>query len=221
MTVPALQLVTPPTETPVSLDEVKSHLRIDTDDEDDVLTAFLAAATQSIDGKDGSIGRALVTQQWRLYLDHFPVAMLPNAPYTRSPYVTQIRRFDILIPMPPLQEVTAIEYLDQDNVWQTLDPSDYIVDSVTEPARIAPAFGKMWPLVNVGLTSTNAVKVTFTAGYGDPSAVPDTIKLAIKLLVGSWYENREAVVSLIRARGILPLPMAVDMLLNNHRVGWL
>ena len=40
---------------------------------------------------------------------------------------------------------------------------------------------------------TNCVTVRFVAGYGAASAVPETVKAAIKLLVGHLYEHREAV----------------------------
>jgi hypothetical protein len=57
-------LVTPPTDTPVSLDEAKLHLRVDGDDEDTYITALIAAATGHLDGFTGILGRCLMAQTW-------------------------------------------------------------------------------------------------------------------------------------------------------------
>jgi len=45
--------------------------------------------------------------------------------------------------------------------------------------------------------------------------VPEKVKSAIKLLVGHWYKNREAVVTGTVPR---PLEMAVQSLLSQNRV---
>lgn len=56
--------------------------------------------------------------------------------------------------------------------------------------------------------------ITFIAGYGAPADVPAAIRQAMLLLIGHWYENREAV-----SLGASPsaLPMAVDALLALYR----
>lgn len=56
--------------------------------------------------------------------------------------------------------------------------------------------------------------ITFTAGYGAPADVPAAIRQAMLLLIGHWYEHREAV-----SLGASPsaLPMAVDALLAPYR----
>jgi Phage gp6-like head-tail connector protein len=66
----------------------------------------------------------------------------------------------------------------------------YVVDTHCEPGRIFPGSpGSLWPNV---LFLPNAVQIHFTAGYGDASKVPAGLKVAIKMLVANWYENREA-----------------------------
>lgn len=54
-----------------------------------------------------------------------------------------------------------------------------------------------------------------TAGYADAAAVPQGIKQAMLLLVGSWYENREATIS---GATIAEVPFAVDALIAPYRV---
>jgi uncharacterized phiE125 gp8 family phage protein len=58
--------------------------------------------------------------------------------------------------------------------------------------------------------------VRFTAGYGDTASdVPQTIRQAILLAVGHWYENREATVAVGNVR---ELPLGIEALLWPYRV---
>lgn len=70
----------------------------------------------------------------------------------------------------------------------------FMVDTVSEPARIFPGVGNpqnsngYWPSV---LYVNNAVQIHFDSGYGDDaSAVPQGIKVAVMQTVADWYENR-------------------------------
>ena len=87
------------------------------------------------------------------------------------------------------------------------------VESACEPARITPVFGQVWP---PSLPQIGAVSVTFDAGYGAASDVPEGIKSWIKLRVGSLYTHREEMAVLSRGR-IDPLPF-VQGLLDPYRV---
>ena len=48
---------------PISLTEVKSHLRLDTDDEDDLLNSLIAAATNLV---EEYLGKTLIKKTWRI-----------------------------------------------------------------------------------------------------------------------------------------------------------
>ena len=87
------------------------------------------------------------------------------------------------------------------------------VESAREPARIMPVFGQVWP---PSLPQIGAVSVTFDAGYGAASEVPEGIKSWIKLRVGSLYTHREEMAVLSRGR-IDPLPFVAG-LLDPYRV---
>ena len=196
-----IKLITAPTVAPLTLQEVKDHLRIDYSDTDSIITAYLDAATSYVDGEYGYLGRALVTQTWELTIDSFPTN-------------------EIRIPLPPLQSISSIKYDDADGNEQTLDPTAYFVDAVSEPAWIVPATGG-WP---TGIFSgVNAVRVRFVAGY-DPTTdsppdyranVPRAIKQAMFLLIGAFHEHREdEIVGLTTMR----LPFAAENLLRPWRV---
>jgi hypothetical protein len=96
---------------------------------------------------------------------------------------------------------------------QVMPASDYVLDTACEPARLTPVFGKTWPPT---LPQIGAVSVTFDAGYGAASAVPEGLKSWIKLRVGSLYGHREEMSVLSRGR-IDPLPF-VDGLLDGFKV---
>lgn len=63
MTVPVL--VTPPTVKVVGVSDLKAFLRVDHDDEDDLIGALGDAATAWLDGWGGVLGRAIMPQTWR------------------------------------------------------------------------------------------------------------------------------------------------------------
>ncbi|RDK01440.1 head-tail connector protein [Paraburkholderia lacunae] len=54
-----VRIITPPAQTPVSLDTAKEHLRVDGSDDDDLITLYLKAATRRA---EDITGRALITQ---------------------------------------------------------------------------------------------------------------------------------------------------------------
>lgn len=163
----ALVLITAPTAEPVTLAEAKAHLRVDNSDSDTLITALIVAARERAETETR---RALITQTWDLYRDAFP-------------------SWELIVPKPLLQTVTSITYTDSNGVTQTLATDQYLVDSNSEPGRITPAYGLVWPSTR---WQTNAVKVRFVAGYADAAAVPQSIKSWMLLAIGSMFENRES-----------------------------
>ena len=161
-----------PATTPVSLSEVNLACRIDTSAEDALITGYLNSAIEQLEGtakgNKGILGRALITQTWALYLDDFPAGDC----------------FEL--PLPPLQSVTSIQYYNDAGTLTTLSSSVYQVDTVSEPARVMLKLGQTWPTVEQQLL--NAVVVTFVAGYGNASAVPEALKASLYLLVQKAYD---------------------------------
>ncbi|MBE3118845.1 MAG: phage head-tail connector protein [Candidatus Atribacteria bacterium] len=182
-----------PSTEPVSLSEAKAHLRVDIADDDTLISSLITAARQILEVQ---AQRQFVTATWVMTLDKFPLLCK-----------------EIRLLRPPIASVTSIYYLNSAGTSTLLAAADYRVDSASEPGRITPAYGKTWP---IAYPVTNAVTVTYSAGYGAASAVPKAITQAILLLVGHWYENREAVQAY--GGGVTPLPMAVDALVAPFRV---
>jgi hypothetical protein len=129
----------------------------------------------------------------------------------------------------PVTAVTQIEYTDTEGNSQILPTDQYQCDFVApnRPARIQPAYGLVWPPVR-GYSRTwptieanhlgelpeitgfyNAAQVTFTAGYG-AGYVPQKILHAIRMLVATWYRDREDTTLGVAA---MPIPQGVTRLL--------
>lgn len=175
----------------VTLSEAKVHCRIDGNDEDLLVNALIKAATDHLDGYSGILGRALITQTWQLDLSGFC-----------SP---------VRLPVGNLQAVSGVTYYDTANALQTLSGSVYGVYSDALGPFLELKTGQSWPSL---YTRSDAVSITWTAGYGDAAAdVPAPIKQAILFLVDHWYENRGAVTV---GSGITTteLPFAVKALIS-------
>lgn len=182
-----------PADDPVSWSEADTHLRLDGDAAQQAyVESLIAAATAHLDGWGGVLGRALVTQTWRQDFAWFGRLRLPLA---------------------PVQSIDSVTYYDADNAQQTLASSVYqlFVDGEGPFLDLKP--DQDWP---VSYARDDAVSVTFVAGYGDAADVPVSIRQAILLMVGAWYENREDVVIGTIATQ-LPRSAAADNLLSPYR----
>ena len=192
----ALKLITAPAAEPVSTSEAKSHLRVDTTADDTYIGTLITVARQNV---ESHLRRALISQTWEVVLDDFPAGV-------------------IRLPKPPLASVTSIKYTDDEGNESTDSSDNYVGDSDTEPGRVVLKSGESWP--SDTLAAANGVRVRYVAGYGSAAAVPNPIRQAILLLIGTLYENRESV---LVAQGVTvaQLPFGVEALLMPYRIfGW-
>jgi hypothetical protein len=210
-----LTLVTSPPFYPVTLEEAKLHLRVDDDGEDTAILASIIAATEYV---ENATGRQLITASYDL------TAGAIGSPGTSSNYLYWAGRFwpvgfslgitgacngaRINLPKAPLQSVTSIQYYDGNNDLQTLSTSRYRVHANTTPAYVVitdiPAMYER----------DDALTIRFVAGHGNQEDVPETLKVAMKMLIGEFYRQREASVSGI----IAELPIGVERLIGQLRV---
>jgi uncharacterized phiE125 gp8 family phage protein len=174
-----ISLVTGPALDIVSLAEARKHCRVDIADDDGLISGYILAARRHC---EIHTGRSLIEQTFDLTVDN------------DWPFVGCLQR--IVIPIVPLVSVTSINYIDVDGNSQLLAANQYRVITRSAAARgwIEPAYGVTWPTVRC---ISEAITVRFVAGYGtQPGAHPnlDVFRQAMLLLIGHWYENREAVV---------------------------
>ena len=162
-----LKLKTAPTVEPVTLEEAKLHLKVDSADDNTLITALITTVRQLAERETK---RAFITQIWQMYLDYAPA--------------------EIRIPKPPLQSVVAITVLDEDGAETVVDDTTYDVDaSENSPGRIRLKSGSSWP-DHRGFAS---FIIELKAGYGDAATdVPEALKQGLFVLMGHMYENRGA-----------------------------
>lgn len=195
----SLKLVTDYT-TPIagrlSVSALKQHLRVDHTADDMLIEIYTRAAVSLTQDRTG---RALLPTTWRYVRDDFPADLGP-----------------IWLPRSPLISVTSVTYAGASTGAAIIvDPSTYVaVDG--EPPSICPAVGYYWPADVAPFRRASQI-VTFTAGYADTETMPTTLVMAVYLLVGHWYENREAVSDLTLKK----VPEAFDALCETNRVQWL
>lgn len=191
----------PPPFEPLTLIEVKEHLRLPQEpaQNDEQMTARIAAVRQHT---EDYLGRMMVRRNFELVLDGFPR--------------------EIVLPVAPVTEVTEIVYLDAQGQPQTLLPgTGFQASKGQEPTRLRPPPSGCWPATQSGAMS--AVKVGFAAGYltqtGSPPAqsgdLPPIFKSAMLLGVATLYEHREdQVIGTIATE----LPIGSRRLLKPYRL---
>lgn len=185
-----LTLITPPAMEPIDLASAKLHCRVDHSDEDSSIEALIAAARAQIE-KD--TGRALIEQTLEMRIDTWPTILY--------------------LPRPPAMRVVSVMAIDQAGAATVLSESAYKLRTGTEPGYVLFE-SSLRPAVD--LADFAGVRVRYVAGYGGASDVPKPLIQAIKLLVGHWYTNREAV----GASNQAALPFAVEALITPYKFCW-
>ncbi|MEL6289397.1 MAG: hypothetical protein AAFQ42_05035 [Pseudomonadota bacterium] len=181
----ALFIVSPPAIEPVSVPEVRRHLKLDSVADDDLIAGLITSARQHL---EMILGQAFITQQWRDVRDGWPAARTP-----------------VLLARGPLRSLDAVRVIDADGVAEVIAAENYLVDPISSPARLVCASGEAWPRPGRTL---NGIEIDFTAGFGSlADDVPGPLRQALLLLVTAWYEARHPVDFTPDMSG-LPTPVA-------------
>lgn len=184
-------LLTGPAVEPITLDEAKAYLRVDSTAEDGLIQSLITAArlhTETL------TGRALITQSWRLVLDDWPLGNV------------------LIIPLGPLQQVTELRVYEDEDVLVIIAPTEYLVETIGVPARLAMRGHQSWPKPGRPI---GGIEIDITVGYGDlADDVPRSLRQAILQIVAHWFVNREAVGLGV---GAVHVPVTVDALIAPHR----
>lgn len=180
------KLITAPLAPAVTVDDIKYHLRIDPYDfdHDDRIEPYLYSAIAVV---EELTGRALITQTWELMFERW----------------VDLRMAVVSIGW--LQEVSYIEYRDENGVTQTVLTDDYIVDKVgTDEGRIIFHSGSNFDFPD--LWDADPITVGVVVGYGNTSlSVPVSIQSAIKLMVSDMENGSDS-------------SQAIYSLLNPYRI---
>lgn len=180
---------------PITVSELKAHLRITGTDHDDMLEAIIPVARSRAElftKRYLRVGATAKAAIYRLYLDKFPKI--------------------IQIYQAPVVEISSIYYYNSGGVLTLLDPAEYNTDIISEPARIAEAYSKSWPTIRDRIHS---VYVQFTSGYQLAASVPDQIKQGILMIAAHLFENPSDVVTGTQVNSI---PQSSEWLLTDFRL---
>jgi len=148
----------------ITLDEAKNYLRVDSADDNALITALIEAAEDLV---EKLTWRTLLTQTFELIYD----TVGESIEITKS----------------PLQEVTKIETIDDAGVKTEVSSSIYDVDITGSRGRVMLKSGCVWP-IHRGFAS---FIITAKAGYGDAAAsVPAALRQAALAALAVLYESR-------------------------------
>ncbi len=187
----ALVLTSAPALEPVSVAEAKMHLRIDGSDEDALISSLIMTSRLHV---EAALGLALISQNWTLIRDAWPMGST------------------VKLPICPVQSITLARVLSASGTPTNMVASDYILEGKGVPPRFVRT-GLTWPIPG---RAAAGVEISFVAGFGPAAAdVPLPIRQALLLLVAHWYEHRDPIEI---GSGDTTIPKAVSDLLSPFRV---
>lgn len=156
----------PPLAEPVTLADLKAHMRIDLDDEDALLESLIRVARAHLEAVTGT---ALMRRGLRLILDDWP----------EGPVIELLRT--------PVQSIDAIRVYDIDGTPHEVAADGWLLDATARPARLAVR-ERLRPGQPI-----NGVEIEFTAGFASANEIPPELVRAILLHAAYMYEFRGAV----------------------------
>lgn len=154
---------TPPAFEPVTLEELKTFIRIDDDTEDNLLSLILSASRKACENYTLT---SFITQKWECWMDFDFV--------------------DTILMYAPLQSVEEIKIYDTDNVSSIINASNYWLD--IEGKRVIMKSTYTFPTIR----EYSGIVISYTAGYEKACDVPEPIKQAIIITAGSLYDCKSA-----------------------------
>jgi hypothetical protein len=209
----------PPATEPISLDEARQHLRLDTSGTppahpDDLLVqGMITAARQYCEGETGL---TMVTTQRTDFRDSWTESPMSvrwgNYPglgdYLYHGDLQMYGRPAFLLEHAPVISVDEVRYLDPSGALQVLPADQYRTIPFGFMLRLEPLIGGAWPACYYG--GHGVVQVDYTAGWNGP--IEEGLRTAIKMMLTIYYENRGAFGPPAQ------IPQGVADMLNGYRV---
>ena len=181
--------ITEPTSMALTVKEAKDHLRVPGNADDVYIAGLVDTAIKNVEHRTGF---KLMSQTVEMRINGFP------------------NKKTLSLETGKVTSVTSVKYDDTDDTEQTWAATNYWEDVISKEASITHK-DTVWPNTERGKPSS--VRIRFVAGWTDHHDVPAHFKTAIKLLVGSWYNNREEVIT---GTIVTTLPVGVDAILTGN-----
>lgn len=158
--------IDPPETSPVTLAQVKQHLRIDHDEDNGYLSELIEAARLHVEAVSG---HALIFRSLRQYCN--------EVRFSNS----------IRLMAYPVQTVVAVTGYDPEGHAVTLQTDQYMLKQTHEGALVQ---------ISDDLNDAsfpNGLEIDFITGHGESGVdLPSNITRAILVLIAHWYEYRGA-----------------------------
>lgn len=186
----AFTVETPAAVTLIPTSTAKTYLKVDISDDDTLIANLIEAATQAA---QDYTNRYFINTTLKMVADTWDdIATLYKS---------------------PVSSVTTIKYYDTDDSLQGLDTAVYLVDLVSKPCQISLKVDQSYPNL---AERKKAIEVIYVVGEGAAASdVNELPKQAVLLMVGHWYQNREAVVV---GRTANEVPLGAKMLLDQYKI---
>ncbi|OLP54920.1 hypothetical protein BJF92_14070 [Rhizobium rhizosphaerae] len=181
--------LTPPGSEPLTLAEAKAHLRLETADEDALVTALIRTVRQHLERETGL---ALITRSLRLYLDDWPDTRI------------------ISLPVGPVTAVDGVTLYDAEGHPSEIGAAGFVLDGRAYPPRL------LAPVLPSPDQPLNGIEIDLTAGFGPTGAtVPDGLKRAMLQHLALLFAFRGVVAPQDQPAGV---PLGYDRLLAPYRM---
>ena len=178
MTEPRYKITTPAIDLPVSLQELKSNVRVSNPALDGVLLQHLQGATAEA---ESYTGRLFMRATVAAYLDSYP------------------EDGELEITKGPVNAITSVKYYaDGESTMTTVDSGKYQLDNIEVDARL-----RFSEVFTADANRMNAVEIIYTAGWATAEEVPRQIREAIILSASARYLNPLAGTMPVQARYLL------------------
>ena len=149
---------------PLTLSDIRTHLRLDGSDYDSILTPLIK--TSRLIGEKIT-GRDFIEKEWRTYLDYFPSSNCEGI---------QLRKSKLL-------SITSIQYYDEANTLQTLSSGDYYITNEADYSSIFINHDKSFPRT---LFRKQSIIITFRTSFPN---FPQDLKQAMLSVCSYLFEN--------------------------------
>lgn len=201
------KVTTAPSIEPVTLEEVKAHLRITATNEDGLLNTYIQAARELA---EDITGRKFITQTLTGYVDDFGGGGIHGNWWTgqrEGTYFSHILNGKGFIELDktPASSITQIDTVDRDNAETVYASTNYYLENYDNdmPARVHLNDNASIPS---NIRDRNGIKVTYVAGYGSTrTSVPMKLRHAIKMMAAELYNKRGDCDDCAMSSGQLPI----------------
>jgi len=164
----AYKIINDATESVLSLAEVKNYLRVDFNDDDNLISVLIKSSVNQV---ESLIQKSLISTELEFLMDGFPKN---GNEFSLSIY--------------GVTEISSIKYFDENDTLQTWDSSNYTIDLDSFRTRIGLNTNSTFPTTN---DKYHSVVVRFKSGKPNAASVEEDIKNALLLIIADMYERRE------------------------------